>query len=1362
MKKRIIAVLCMLALVVSCVAVAATATDATASFEVGYAVVDMNPYVYYSATEYPDAFAAAEADELREGGAYFIADLVNNETGLAEPEVVDNGDGTFTTVTEGGPDGQYDLMSLPLRGYGDAWNRPGTHLIDDNNDGVVDQKDGLKATCVTVTYDGNTVVFVTMDAMNGYQYTNIKNQVYSLTNGQIKNDQIMISGTYIHTAPDLNEYGSLENNPFDGLENASQTVEEQETNETHAQMYINLYNYGQRLINDISAGIAQAYNDRAAATLQKSQIDASESQATAVYDGETLKGHYTMNGVRHYIVPEETSDNGESYIYGDSFNPAKSGSSANITTVSEVNDTLYLLKFDFEDTEALPVVIANWRAQPVLNTSDRSAVTSDYLNAFRTAIAYNGADLRDEISDRQVYRVAAFQGATGNVVARVNTYNSALGQLDSKWINDFANDETVGCLRGNGYGAKLAQVALECLNSGEWTEAAAGQIRVHSTRYYGERTDEEEFYSDFTYYAAVAHKVYYAAGAEKVLFTYPTDVVTLNSDTGVYDLTETFSGWATTAGTDAETLEAIRAKAAEYAAAGQVYVISSYTQASNILSRWVPTQGDVPGHLANTAAVEVQTHAILLGDNCAVVTSSGNLFDRYYEVDQTVALADANSYNAWSELSNAAWGEPIVMGLCNGSTGMVPNSMAYEYNTGSTTYAVGSFEAYSSRLKQYTGEAIIDFMADQLEMISGGETTYVTENCQHCGEKVEWQPLVTHTNGEKLFGGHYYLTGDLAEEQRYILKNEAVCLDLKGYSINSTNTRCFYVSESGAVMTLMDTSAGTTGKIIGNGGYGGAVSGFGGGTVFIVAGATFNFYSGTITNTLGQEGYADYQAVTAGSVYVRGTMNMYGGTITGGEITSYYKEAHVDDEGNQVETADRIARGGAVLVDGGTGVGTLNVYGGTITSGTFNKYVNGEEANAQDGRGACVLVRGYLNLSGEADIDEIYFERGTNSKAPALTSWLTVQGAYTGKTTLNFTPDYMESYIALRTDVGDNKTYNSVAASLAQDIPVAGSDLVAILEGTNVVIANKYTAEIHDSETREFISGHNSLAAALEAYDGSNTDTYVVLGRNIYVDTVASEDVYLDLNTWNMVGDFQNEGYTLYCMESATDDYTVADGWYGKITGTVTNLEAVPEGCAVSAPEGNYHAGYLQIDEDGARSFHRLNLNIAYLYMDPTDASMNYEGTIATDEKVAQRVYCYGVTMSIMGEPTVTETDGVYAFCNHSAPTTSAYYSYTAGESANAEGTKLINILSTGSSTTTNKRNAQKVVYARAYVQLYSETGEIILGQCKESTLRAAIEALDTDAFAASSAEMAAFVDAYRAVISSWNIPNIIAAAKEN
>ena len=94
----------------------------------------------------------------------------------------------------------------------------------------------------------------------------------------------------------------------------------------------------------------------------------------------------------------------------------------------------------------------------------------------------------------------------------------------------------------------------------------------------------------------------------------------------------------------------------------------------------------------------------------------------------------------------------------------------------------------------------------------------------------------------------------------------------------------------------------------------------------------------------------------------------------------------------------------------------------------------------------------------------------------------------------------------------------------------------------------------------------------------STEATGVITLQEDTADLTVTEDTYLDLNGYDITNVVVTGG-TLYCSDSKTDDYAVADGDYGKITGTI---------------EGNVVAdqGYLQIAEADGISFHCVNLEI--------------------------------------------------------------------------------------------------------------------------------------------------------------------------
>lgn len=115
MKRRVLAVVCMLLVLVSVLAVSATANQENDRYQVGYSKKDINPY---TDPENPD---------------------VNS------------------------------LIPIPLSGYANGLERLATEMMDDNGDGVKDSNDGLYTTCTSVTDAyGKTVLYFTIDTIGAY------------------------------------------------------------------------------------------------------------------------------------------------------------------------------------------------------------------------------------------------------------------------------------------------------------------------------------------------------------------------------------------------------------------------------------------------------------------------------------------------------------------------------------------------------------------------------------------------------------------------------------------------------------------------------------------------------------------------------------------------------------------------------------------------------------------------------------------------------------------------------------------------------------------------------------------------------------------------------------------------------------------------------------------------------------------------------------------------------------------------------------------------------------------------------------------------------------------------------------------
>lgn len=113
-----------------------------------------------------------------------------------------------------------------------------------------------------------------------------------------------------------------------------------------------------------------------------------------------------------------------------------------------------------------------------------------------------------------------------------------------------------------------------------------------------------------------------------------------------------------------------------------------------------------------------------------------------------------------------------------------------------------------------------------------------------------------------------------------------------------------------------------------------------------------------------------------------------------------------------------------------------------------------------------------------------------------------------------------------------------------------------------------------------------------EAANAAKGEPYVSLLHSTTGDINAQSDLYLDLHGYTVTGDFKMGNYTLYGMDSATDQYD--DTSAGKIVGTVTGTVApVFEKPLTGDAEYNYLRYVAIKNEEGTEyTFHRFNISV--------------------------------------------------------------------------------------------------------------------------------------------------------------------------
>lgn len=206
-------------------------------------------------------------------------------------------------------------------------------------------------------------------------------------------------------------------------------------------------------------------------------------------------------------------------------------------------------------------------------------------------------------------------------------------------------------------------------------------------------------------------------------------------------------------------------------------------------------------------------------------------------------------------------------------------------------------------------------------------------------------------NNLELPAGCYYLSDSFEPSYSILVKGDVkICLN--GHNINMKSAGNVFEVDKGGTLTLTDCKGSSSishsdvewgrGVLVSNGTfnmYGGEISGNEvssmGGAVYSLD--TFNMYGGSITGNT-----ADYFG--GGVVVYGGTFNMFDGTISGNKVTNATMEEH---------------GGGGVWVHR---EGTFCMKGGSITGNTAYPYYN--KAN-----GGGVYCRGRLELSGSPVIE---------------------------------------------------------------------------------------------------------------------------------------------------------------------------------------------------------------------------------------------------------------------------------------------------------------------------------------------------------------------------------------------------------
>lgn len=576
--------------------------------------------------------------------------------------------------------------------------------------------------------------------------------------------------------------------------------------------------------------------------------------------------------------------------------------------------------------------------------------------------------------------------------------------------------------------------------------------------------------------------------------------------------------------------------------------------------------------------------------------------------------------------------------------------------------------------------------------------------CNVCKMDAEWIALTAEdcTDDSYLYTGHYYLAfeGDsCAFKSKSIVGVDRVCLDLRGKSLVANN-RAFYVSEG--ILNIMDTVGG--GVVSGQGPS--TTSTANGGTILVETTGTLNLYSGTLTYRLPTDGRSNI--TYGGVVFVRGgKMNMYGGEIYGGAAK----------QGSNIY-------GGITTEDGVTYISEIGIYGGTVGG-----YVDIPDWTE---RGICVYTTGYVTLSGDPNIAELYPFLTPTSAPVSLGDSITIKDTFSGTVQFRFRyKDHKDVGNSVNADISNaNISIYSYATHFV--FPWNGELLRATNNSQAYVFAESGAATVYNSYT-------DAIAAC-----GENEK--VLLIADITDDITITNTVTIDLNGHEISGKISGSG-TLYCMDSTTDDFDVRDGVYGKITGEI-DCDVQP--VTVDSPWSDDN--YLKITNGSEVSFHRVLLQITDVSLRPNCAGIYYHGSFFGDDMVKQEISSFGIVLNPEEIPTKENMD------------TTSSYTTMSKEQFNSGSTSCLlkDIMKSGIGDSENLARADIPVYSNAYVVLTN--GDVLFGNTVNINLKDMAAMINEVWVSLSLAQKEAFMtmfDSYENVMrdDSWSVSNAVSIA---
>jgi len=177
-----------------------------------------------------------------------------------------------------------------------------------------------------------------------------------------------------------------------------------------------------------------------------------------------------------------------------------------------------------------------------------------------------------------------------------------------------------------------------------------------------------------------------------------------------------------------------------------------------------------------------------------------------------------------------------------------------------------------------------------------------------------------------------------------------------------------------------------------------------------------------------------------------------------------------------------------------------------------------------------------------------------------------------------------------------------------------------------------------NSQIVKLTNSDGTVATTLVATAAESASPILKLTEDTDVELSLTADLYVDLNGYDLTGTVITNGYTIYGMDSTTDNYTCDRIGYMQVTDE--NGDPVTPASHFKSNITGTTKRYLTVNDENGYSFHRFYLGITHMSLKPATTSFGYRADFYADTMAQTQIASIGYNLWITEENVVSRTAG--------------------------------------------------------------------------------------------------------------------------